>query len=1101
MKKINKILFALIIFLSIPFYVNAEHDSSGENGGSAGIINSCSPNCTGIQRSSSLAGVRITFVDKNGNAVSASGTQSFDFETYKKKSPTFTYNANAGDRNKIAMSGGGNYSAGSMKESDLKKFSAVAAAFNKYASMEGSPHTTTLNTSGNTGGNLTGMDKELQFFLSLTSPTNEYYANDVNAFIRAIAEVSGGFNADDLIYKVAEGCKSGDEIFIIMEPLFFWSGSVNGSYQNYFGTLADSYHFFGGSLIGSAYNTTNMAYLIYYERVIPSFLGTTGVSDHQIQIQTGADLIRKEGFGIAVDWANDPAGYCGSCTYEDGKFSYNNQQYPGDLVIPSKFPTVQDYAFTDRSEGGAGCCELMKSTLDTLPSSWQEKYNELCNQPDGDCCTPDVPNIPPVIDVNNCCTDSTESKVIESELDDIFCRDNDLQVDFFKNRCNNEQFKTNLNEYCDLYCTERVTIEVPGAITAVSGRYFKLTETSKGTTSPYIEGYRRCRVKIYYDEWRVKYVEKVTNQVNQFNEFQHQSQVKANYEDAIKTKETKNVSGTVTASCYDYDDTGAKVTDSAQVSWSATYYKYTFSNKYKYYKVKLNNNNYTKVEIVSDGSDREDHEPYSLYKYDEALKAYEDAKSEASSSCKYGNVSFSGSFPSENITYRNENPEEVINDINSKVTTAKGSYEAATKEAYELEEKIDMCDFYFDDSQSRLPEQATYIGKDAEANYEFSPDILFRYSQAYLNDESKKALDTLNVEFDKTCSYEIIYNDNETDVDEIKEDRYSSIYGTGSEAMHDFSRNKTITYEENGIPMSSYYDTVYNAEKKYTTDAKYHSTCTWTEKSNPTYTLVPSGLASSDNTLVDNFTIHDREYRIYLSTFDGIYETYWDITNIGHKGKLTEYFKNGKTCANESPNDVSTTITCKIHVEHELVYTGKCNGSNGTETTINVDDCDKYSEGYDLFVFKYVDPSNLFPNGTTSEAGDYAKNWTDTERGQEVMAEIEKNAEDGNTYSPDHVTYSYTLTPEALKHLKNYNEERVQYNGYSDFNLHCDLVDEVQTNSLEEGKGVTKCKSYLLEDIANGIIHYDNKDHEVSIWNSENNIDTIRQKMTNEGKW
>lgn len=85
----------------------------------------------------------------------------------------------------------------------------------------------------------------------------------------------------------------------------------------------------------------------------------------------------------------------------------------------------------------------------------------------------------------------------------------------------------------------------------------------------------------------------------------------------------------------------------------------------------------------------------------------------------------------------------------------------------------------------------------------------------YLNEESQKALDTLQIEFDRSCEYETIYDSNESGVDEIKPDRYSGVYGTGSELMHDFKRDKQIAYEENGIPMSSYYDHEYNAEKIY----------------------------------------------------------------------------------------------------------------------------------------------------------------------------------------------------------------------------------------------------------------------------------------------
>ena len=84
MKRISIIIFSLFIFMISPIVVLAVSDSSGEQGSGSGIVNSCSPNCSGIVRSSSLAGIRITFVDASGHVVPASGNQSFDYVTYVK---------------------------------------------------------------------------------------------------------------------------------------------------------------------------------------------------------------------------------------------------------------------------------------------------------------------------------------------------------------------------------------------------------------------------------------------------------------------------------------------------------------------------------------------------------------------------------------------------------------------------------------------------------------------------------------------------------------------------------------------------------------------------------------------------------------------------------------------------------------------------------------------------------------------------------------------------------------------------------------------------------------------------------------------------------
>lgn len=88
-----------------------------------------------------------------------------------------------------------------------------------------------------------------------------------------------------------------------------------------------------------------------------------------------------------------------------------------------------------------------------------------------------------------------------------------------------------------------------------------------------------------------------------------------------------------------------------------------------------------------------------------------------------------------------------------------------------------------------------------------------------------------------------------------------------------------------------------------------------------------------------------------------------------------------------------------------------------------------------------------------------------------------------------------------MRHIKNYNAERESDNGYSDFNLHCDPVEEVQTNSMVDGKGVTKCKSYFMENLSKGIVRYGNQDHKVNVWNSSKTLDQIRQNNTNKNRW
>ncbi|MDE6292429.1 MAG: hypothetical protein K2L98_01975, partial [Bacilli bacterium] len=174
---------------------------------------------------------------------------------------------------------------------------------------------------------------------------------------------------------------------------------------------------------------------------------------------------------------------------------------------------------------------------------------------DGENCCTENPIEPGWIggSVNNCCEDGGNSEAHEYDLDQLFCRDKDLEVDYYAPKCKTDYYvqeDTTLNEkYCKMYCTERVSVEIPGPITAVSGRYFQLTQTSHGTKSPYIEGFKRCRIRVQYDVWEEDYYQAVKKQIKGYNDFQYNEAYKKMYEDAIKKGKVANQSETSTISC------------------------------------------------------------------------------------------------------------------------------------------------------------------------------------------------------------------------------------------------------------------------------------------------------------------------------------------------------------------------------------------------------------------------------------------------------------------------------------------------------------------------------------------------------------------------
>ncbi len=727
-----------------------------------------------------------------------------------------------------------------------------------------------------------------------------------------------------------------------------------------------------------------------------------------------------------------------------------------------------------------------------------------------DCCTLD-PITPGYMEgnINNCCTDDTHSEASEYDLNDLFCYSDELKVDHAYPKCNSDYYLNTdaaLNDYCEMYCTERISVDLPGAITATSGRYFTLTTTQQGTKSPYIEGYKRCRILVHYDEWESDYGDAVQSQVDAYNDYQYNKAYELTYKDAIDNVKTGQQSPSgISCSCsYSYTEPCQKyhtdgtpyigtctvnATDRKSGSCNVTYDRYEFTKFYDYYGVKIDERYensslsgvYDRYEIVNDpnAKGRTTHSAWVADNIDTSSCDSTVSSMETWS----GNCTYSCSRPTPSEAENNrEDVDGTYNYYVNSANAANSSFNAASDTAKKLEEDLYKCDNYFTE----------FEGADAEANYNLDVSMDFYYTQVYLDDYGEKILDANYVDWsDEGCTIDgpITSPDHE-----ISAPNYSSDYGTGTSTMNDF-KNSTLDYHNSSTGYQNYIDETFEADRLFTHDAKYHGVCQWEEEQNQVNTLVPSGEAS-ESTSEMNFTEHGREYRVYLTTFDGTYETHWNISGLGSDGKFDDYFlENGTTCAAENPADTSM-FTCKLHVEHEVVLTGYCNGTLGTDTTTDPEDCDPLKEGYNLFTFKIVDPVNLFPSGTTvtedGETKEIAYNWTSTAAGQQVMDEIQNTAADDETFSPSNLTYSFTVTPSDMQHIKNYNDQQDEEGGYSDFELNCSCP--------RNGDGTyagpcVQCKSTFLENLANGIVRYDGANHQVTGWsNPSDSIQGIRNK-------
>lgn len=112
------------------------------------------------------------------------------------------------------------------------------------------------------------------------------------------------------------------------------------------------------------------------------------------------------------------------------------------------------------------------------------------------------------------------------------------------------------------------------------------------------------------------------------------------------------------------------------------------------------------------------------------------------------------------------------------------------------------------------------------------------------------------------------------------------------------------------------------------------------------------------------------------------------------------------------------------------------------------------SGGYG-FVFRNVQLDNMFPSENVRETGN---NWT-TDKAKEAIEEIEASADKMYT-TDEYLEYSYTITPEAIKSIKDYNKQEESSGGYQNSTLYGCESSKTNVSAFEN------CKSKFLEEIS-----------------------------------
>lgn len=698
------------------------------------------------------------------------------------------------------------------------------------------------------------------------------------------------------------------------------------------------------------------------------------------------------------------------------------------------------------------------------------------------------------VEVNNCCEDSTTSKVSEPILNDLFCRDDDLKVDYYKLKSGiNEYLQTNTDldsNYCQMYCTERTQVDIPGALTATNGKYFKLAQNSvSGTYAPHTQSTKRCRIRVEYDKWLTDYRRQVDASVDAYNEYQKNKAYEASYRKAAsEEKEENKKTETVTVRCVKEDSCSEYIPGTQVCKPGKTIRGYTASDSFDlhYYEHNFISHNYERIARNSSlSAENIRHvgnfstnisKTYRILDYrsvQDAVGNFIRDHSDASCSVSSDMYNAAGNAENHGLYF-----DDVTADANNYKSAADGNnsaYTAAVTQIQTLQKTLTRCDKYFvDDSVSNT--------NSAEQMYNLPTSLSsFKYTQIYQDDYGNPKQTQVTVGFEGSCRYTRETDVSSPDTFAVSGTgvNYSSTYGAGFASMNVFNTSTALSYTSNfGQFLGNY-----SADKMFWHDGRYTATCDWNRTdvdkytvgtdgkvvtTNPStddsaYRLVPRGEVYNYKSSLVNYSEHEFVFS-YSSSYDGKFETYWDLKGLGENSKFDKYFEDGAgTCANQNPGDTSL-LTCSLSSFHGGSFYGCCCG-DGNDTTYSTATCDPYDDKAVKYEFKIVDPAKMFPADTDG----YADNWKTTlgNTAREAIEELGKNL---STYSPKTLSYSFVLTPSDMKQIKKYNSILNSYGGYTDSDLTCDCSEVQGDGNKDNGKSCTKCTSSFLDNLASGKI-------------------------------
>lgn len=768
---------------------------------------------------------------------------------------------------------------------------------------------------------------------------------------------------------------------------------------------------------------------------------------------------------LTLDGESSHLYYCSpsGTTPIPGASSIDEQKFlayiPDKALNPETSVTGGDKPGSDNSSC-EGCTE---DTIEVdLPSDVKKA---ICDDKDCECKikTEKVKNI------HFCCSESTTSKVDEPKINEIFCTKKEKCGSAYNINVPGANDKETGNvvsdlydvpgtSYCRVYCTERITVDIPGALKGHNGRYFKL-EGAGGEKGPVISGSYGCRNVIDYDEWLMDYIDLSERAVDAHNTYQKYRAYYDLYKKAFDDTKTGSSSYKIKYSYskeLDYTDAAGNVhsctiTDSNDCTVTFDYVRHletSLSANYLTAKIKYENDKntvegFSKFEIVKDSKNSVSTKT-GYYHISNESECSAPGASEQSCKIKASDICMDKACTThatkdeeltdtpEYSSEKSERPDDIQSDVdayypyeNTPTTYIKNksdSYNKLVSEIKDKKDEIDKCDNYFDKNSD---DYKNFLMKKFQV-----PSVTFQWFFTYISVDSvvqpkiNEVVYKLTEDSGSNCGLSADGEwtggtDSETGVeaphiDELNKANPEGKYITFAKTI-DFNNVSDCNNDADNCSGGLSETKInklrgeFTAPQKYTSDTKFNYSCKYEPSTSATkYTVYPyGGFSLSQSNDVRAYTQYDNQLYVEYSTLSGRYETNWLFSHLGSKrddgsGKFDEDFTNGQDCTGNNPDNDTPMLSCELSVSRTLTKIKGCrdiasifdNGSNWSKKCCK-EGTDCKVLTDDVLSFSFkVVDSNIIFPGTKRTGSDNSYQSSDKPKGYSLGEDGKKSTEE-----------------------------------------------------------------------------------------------------------